>query len=248
MTVKKIINGENRKIVYDWFFVPKRPCVVYLHGLNSSRRSEKGKRLLAFAKAENYAFFSVDYTAHGESEGVPSDFRIGRCLDDVLTVIAKEKITNPLYLAGSSLGGWIAFLLAEKMPEQVKGVLTLAAGVDFLDYVWKKLLPGNVKALLKSGAVIGPSPATKGYCFSYPMFTEARPYFMLNRQISYAGPAVLVHGDKDTTVLPANSFKIKNALMSNDVQIHIVKGEGHSLSSYPMEETLKLLIQKGEEK
>ncbi len=246
MSIKKILNRENRTIVYEWCAKKNTPCLVYLHGLNSSRQSEKGKRLLKFANEKNLAFLSVDYTAHGESEGQPSDFRIERCLNDVLDVMAKEKIINPLYLVGSSLGGWIAFLLAEKMQNQVKGILTCAAGVDFLERVWRKILPPDIKLLLKSGHVIGPNAETKGYCFSYAMFQEAKPYMLLNRKINYTGPVILVHGDADTVVLPDNSFKIKEALLSKDVQIHIIKGEGHALSGYPLEKELEWLIFKGE--
>lgn len=243
---QKILNRENRTIVYDYIARQSAPCVVYLHGLNSSRKSQKGERLKAFALQHGFAYLSVDYTAHGESEGKPSDFRIARCFNDVLDVIAAENITNPLYLAGSSLGGWIAFLLAVERPLQIKGVLTLAAGVDFLPFVWENMLPAPVKALLKGGMIIGPSEETRGYCFSYAMFKEAEPYLLLKKPIAYNGPVVLAHGDKDTVILPENSFKIKDALESSDVAVHIIKGEGHRLESYPMEETLLKLIAKGE--
>ena len=246
MSVQKILNRENRTIVYEYEPKPQKSCIVYLHGLNSSRQSEKGKRLLKFAKEKNYAFLSVDYTAHGESEGTPADFRVARCLNDVLDVMDKEKIVNPLYLVGSSLGGWIAFLLAEKMQNQVKGILTCAAGVDFLERVWRKMLPQSIKLLLKSGHIIGPNAETKGYCFSYAMFQEAKPYLLLHRKINYTGPVILAHGDADTVVLPDNSFKIKEALLSQDVQVHIIKGEGHALSGYPLEQEVERLIWKGE--
>lgn len=242
---KKIQNRENKTICYDYLKQNNQPCIIYLHGLKSSRNSSKAERLKAYAQKKGYAYLAVDYTAHGESEGKPDDFRVGTCLNDVLDVLAHEKIENPLYIAGSSLGGWIALLLAETKQEQVKGVLTLAAGVDFLPFVWKKLLPRTVKALLKRGLIIGPSEETKGYCFSYPMFKEAEPYLMLHRKIHYTGPVILAHGDKDSVILPENSFKIKDALESQDVSVHIIKGEGHHLASYQLEETMENLIQKG---
>lgn len=245
MSVKKIFNRENRQIVYEWIEAPQKPCIVYLHGLNSSRQSEKGKKLKAYALQNGYAFLAADYTAHGQSEGSPSDFRVGRCLTDVCDVIRFEQIKNPLYVVGSSLGGWIAFVLAEQMPDQIKGILTCAAGVDFLKQVWDKMLPKSVKMLLKRGVVIGPNEQTKGYCFSYPMFKEAKSYLLLHRQINYKGPVILAHGDADTVIKFDNSFKIKEALLSKDVQVHIIKGEGHALSGYPLEKELDFLIDKG---
>lgn len=244
MTHQKLINENNFEIVYT--YIPnKAPCIVYLHGLCSSRNSAKGKRLAQFASEKGFSFLAVDYTAHGESGGVPSDFRVHRCLNDVLSVIKAENITQPLYLVGSSLGGWIAFLLAEQLSHQVKGVLTLAAGVDFLPVVWEQVFDDPIRTLLKQGVVIGPSAETNGYCFSYPMFTEAEEYLLLKRRIHYTGPVILAHGDQDNIISYSNSFKIKDALESAAVDVHIIKGEGHALLSYPLEEVLNFLIQKG---
>mgnify|MGYP003288903119 CR=1 FL=1 len=249
MNTKKLKNTAGYLITYTLMpaLTTGTPVIVYLHGLKSSRHSEKGKRLEKYAYDNKYGFLAVDYTAHGTSEGLPSDFRIERCLNDVLEVIQVENISNPLYLAGSSLGGWIAFLTAEKLSAQVKGVLTFAAGVDFLPMIWEHLFTDEIRNLLKKGIVLGPNELTKGYCFSYAMFTEAEPYLLLNRRILYTGPVILVHGDKDDLIPYQNSFKIKDALESTDVQCHLIKGEGHALLSYPMENALDLLIHKGEE-
>ena len=248
MIQQKIKNNIQKTIVYDYIHNENQPCVIYLHGLNSSRHSQKGLRTKAFAEENGYSYLSVDYTAHGESEGEPSDFRVGRCLQDVLDVIQAENITAPLYLFGSSLGGWIAYLLAEKLPQQVKGVLTIAAGVDFLQTVWEKIFTPDIRELLKSGVVLGPNEQTKGYCFAYPMFTEAEPYLLLHRPIEYTGSVVLAHGDKDTLVPWENSLKIKDILKSEDVAVEIIKNGDHRLLSYPFEETLQRLINKGETK
>ena len=211
MNLKKIKNSDAKTIAYTY---DKRntPCIVYLHGLCSSRQSEKGKRLARFCEENGYSFLAVDYTGHGESEGLPSDFRIKRCLDDVIQVLETEQPQEDLYFVGSSMGAWVAFL-------------------------------GNE---LQNGKVLGPSEETYGYCFSYEMFTQAEPYLLLNRKIHYTGPVILVHGDKDTVIPYQNSLKIKDALESKQVCVQIIKGEGHSLSGFPLERTLKFFIKQEE--
>ncbi len=243
MNMKKLINDRSKTLVYT-HDKREKICVIYLHGLRSSRQSEKGKRIAAFCRQNNYSFLSVDYTGHGESDGAPSDFRVKQCLDDVLTVIAAEKIEQPIYLVGSSLGGWIAFLLAERLTTQIKGILTCAAGVDFLPMIWDQVLTDSVRQMLRNGAILGPNEETHGHCFSYPMFVEAEPYLLLNREIRYQGPVILAHGDQDNIIPYQNSFKIKDALESKDVCVQIIKGEGHLLSSYPLEQNLKFLIER----
>ncbi len=245
MKTKKIKNSKGNTIAYTYIKQQNQPCVIYLHGLRSSRKSDKSMRLETFCVQNGYSYLAVDYTGHGDSSGAAEDFRVGVCLDDVLDVIQAEKIKEPLYLVGSSLGGWIAYLLSERLGKQIRGILTCAAGVDFLPMLWNRVFDDKIRAMLKTGAVLGPNEQTKGHCFSYPMFTEAEPYLLLNRKISYAGPVVLAHGDKDEIIPYQNSLKIKDALESQDVSVHIIKDEGHLMAGYPIENTLKSLILKG---
>lgn len=241
MNLKKIKNSDAKTIAYTY---DKRntPCIVYLHGLCSSRQSEKGKRLARFCEENGYSFLAVDYTGHGESEGLPSDFRIKRCLDDVIQVLETEQPQEDLYFVGSSMGAWVAFLAAEKLKDRIKGIIACAAGVDFLPMVWKHFFTDDIRNELQNGKVLGPSEETYGYCFSYEMFTQAEPYLLLNRKIHYTGPVILVHGDKDTVIPYQNSLKIKDTLESKQVCVQIIKGEGHSLSGFPLERTLKFFI------
>ncbi len=245
METKKIKNSKGGIIAYTYINRKNQPCVIYLHGLRSSRKSDKSARINAFCKQNGYSYLAVDYTGHGDSDGEPGDFRVGQCLDDVLAVLEAENVQTPLYLVGSSLGGWIAYLLSERLGEQIKGILTCAAGVDFLPMLWNYVFNDDIRNMLKKGMVLGPNEQTKGHCFTYPMFTEAEPYLLLNRKIGYKGPVVLAHGDKDEIIPYQNSLKIKDALESQDVSVHIIKDEGHLMSGYPIENTLKSLILKG---
>lgn len=245
MNFKKIKNSDSKTIVYT-YDKRKKICIVYLHGLCSSRCSEKGKRLSRFCEENGYSFLSVDYTGHGESEGLPADFRIKRCMDDVVQVLETEQPQEDLYFVGSSMGAWVAFLVAEKWQNRIKGILSCAAGVDFLPMVWKHFFTDEIRNELKKGRVLGPSEETYGYCFSYEMFTQAEPYLLLNRKIHYNGPVILVHGDQDAVIPYQNSLKIKDALESKQVCVQIIKGEGHSLSGFPLERTLKFLIEREE--
>lgn len=231
MTDAFLERPAGRPVRYTYVRGKKPLCAVYLHGLLSSRQSRRAESVRLFAKANGLHYLSLDYTAHGETGGEPHDFRIGQCLRDACDVIQALVPTLPLVLVGSSLGGWIAFLLAEKRPEQVKGILGLAAGVDFMEHVWENLLTEKDRAYLMAGHIAGPSPETKGYCFSYPMFEEARRHLLLRRRIAYAGEVILLHGDADNRVRWERALQIKDALLSERVQVSIVKGLGHQFTT-----------------
>lgn len=238
MSEKKLIYENNNHISYTVSYGSKKVGILYLHGLLSSRKSDKGQLLASFAQKNGFSFLSLDYTAHGDSSGEPKDFRVGQCLNDICAVLEQENYQEPFVIVGSSLGGWLSFLLAEKYSSQTLGVLTLAAGVDFMPRIWNQIFDENVRNLLKSGKIIGPSQETMGYCFSYPMFEEAQKHLLLNRTISYDGPVWLIHGDKDDIIPFQTSLEAKNALESSHVEVHLIKGEKHQLKGYDLEKAL----------
>lgn len=242
MTRKSFKYSTGHQLSYVYDKKENRPVILYLHGLLSSSKSQKGIILQEFALENNFSFLSVDYSSHGLSDGKPEDFRVHRCLEDVLNVISYEKITEPLIVVGSSLGGWIGLLLSEKLSSQVSGVVTIACAADFTKFIWNNVLDDNVKALLQSGVILGPNNETKGYCFSYPMFLEAEKCLVLDRKINYAGPVLLLHGDMDETIPFQNSLLVKDRLISKDVTCSIIKGEHHRLSGYDLSGSLSYFI------
>lgn len=251
MTHSVFIGSKGARIAYTYLPQKKAPTVVYLHGLCSSRSTEKAAAVAEFARQNRCAFLSLDYTAHGESSGKPADFRVGRCLRDARDVIqGLLPPTSPLILVGSSLGGWIALLLAEEMASRVQGLLGIAAAPDFLDDIWRHVFSTRVRLLLRSGVVLGPNAHTRGYCFSYKMFREGHRHNVLNRRIRYQGPVILMQGDKDKLSKWSKAIEIKDALDSSDVQVALIKEGDHHLTRPSdlglMHVYLSLLLKKGE--
>lgn len=242
MKNKIFLYPSGKKICYTVHNKKAEICLVYLHGLMSSRNSDKGKYLLSYAKKQGLCFLSLDYTAHGESDGMQTEFRVGSCLEDILSVLDFEIPNKKIIIVGSSLGGWLTLLLAEKKPEQVLGIMTLAVAADFTKLVWEYMFDDKIRELLKSGKVLGPSEETKGHCFTYQMFEEAEQHCLLHRKINYNGPCLLVHGDKDEVIPFKNSFAVKDALTSSKVCLQIIKGEAHLLKGFDLSIGLDFLL------
>lgn len=229
MTEKLLKRSDGSYISYELIEGQKNLTLVYLHGFQSSKKSEKTKTIKQIARAKKVGYLSLDYTGHGDSSGQAIDFRIGQCLTDALDVIQKV-VQTPIILIGSSLGGWIAFLLAEKLPNRVLSVIGMAPGVDFMADMWKHRLTDKIRSALKAGQVIGPNEQTANAPWTYEMFQEAEQHLLLKKGIQYNGTVVLIHGDSDKTISYQKSFQIKDALTSSDVILHILKGYGHTLT------------------
>lgn len=226
-----LVRSDGSKIRYELIAGKRRECFVFLHGLLSSHKSVKAACVRDFAVQNGFSFLALDYTAHGESSGRPQDFRVGQCFKDAMDVIGAALAPDvPLILAGSSLGGWVALLVARVLKQRVIGIVGLAAAPDFTVRVWQDVFKEPERAFLTGGGVLGPSPETRGYCFSYDMFREAERHLLLNGRISYQGPVILIQGDKDLSVPMDIPFRIKDALDSDCVTIHVIKGADHALA------------------
>jgi pimeloyl-ACP methyl ester carboxylesterase len=114
-----------------WRRLPGRgPGVVFLGGFNSDMTGSKAEDLSAFCAAQGRAFLRFDYSGHGTSGGRFEDGTIGRWAADAAAVL--DALTEgPQILVGSSMGGWIALLLALRRPGRVAGLVGIAAAPDF---------------------------------------------------------------------------------------------------------------------
>ena len=220
---------DTHSIAYTYIPGQKNKCVLYLHGWTAQRKSPKGQVIMETATQNQCAFLSLDYTAHGESGGLPQDFTIGQGITDITDVIRNVIPDMPLIIVGNSIGGWFGLWIAEQL-RQAEGFLGLAPAPDITQVIWNRLLPDYAKAELNKGNILGPSPETHGFCFTQKLFEEAQSYFMLHRPIKINHPVRLIIGDKDDQVEMNRLTKIKDCVTSDDVTISIIKGANHHLS------------------
>jgi len=90
------------------------PGVVFLPGFRSDMQGSKALALRDHCAAQGRALLRFDYSGHGESAGRFEDGTIGAWAADA--VDAFDALTSgPQVLIGSSMGGWIALLLAHAL-------------------------------------------------------------------------------------------------------------------------------------
>ena len=225
-----IFKRENKAdIAYTWIKGKENLAVLYLHGWTAQRKSKKGKIIEQTAQDHNCHYISLDYTAHGESGGKPSEFMVGQGLQDTLDVLNETIKEMPLIVVGNSLGGWIGLLLLKQL-KNIVGFIGLAPAPDITQFVWDKLLPDPAKNAIEQGMILGPSPETFGFCFTKQLFEDGKKHFILNNKISFNGPVRLLLGDKDDRVDLKRLYQIKDALTSEDTTLTLIKGANHHLS------------------
>src|SRR5271163_4263389 len=114
------------------------PGLFWLGGFNSDMKGTKALALDAWAVEHTRACVRFDYSGHGESGGAFVDGTIGRWLEESIAVFDRF-CAGPQVVIGSSMGGWMALLLARAIsrraenPASLAGLVLIAPAPDFTE-------------------------------------------------------------------------------------------------------------------
>src|SRR4051812_46271445 len=92
------------------------PGLFWLGGFKSDMKGTKAEALHHWGEAQARAVTRFDYSGHGESGGEFIDGTISRWLEEAVAVY-REFCRGPQVVVGSSMGGWLALLLARELNE-----------------------------------------------------------------------------------------------------------------------------------
>src|SRR5262247_1231458 len=90
----------------------KSPGIFWLGGFKSDMKGTKAEALDRWAETEGRACVRFDYSGHGESGGAFTDGTISTWLEESVAVYL-QFARDAQVLIGSSMGGWLALLLAK---------------------------------------------------------------------------------------------------------------------------------------
>lgn len=218
------------------------PGVVFLGGFMSDMTGQKATVLEDWARESGRAFLRLDYSGHGASGGAFREGTIGRWRNDALTVIHHAGRTVPglrgdLVLVGSSMGGWIATLVAKALnheagEQNIVGLVTIAAAADFTEELLPaRLGPEALAQIAETGVFEAPSEyADEPYVITRALIEDGRNHLVLRESLELDIPVRLIHGTADSDVPWAQSRKLMNALTSDDAELILVKDAEHRLS------------------
>ena len=207
----------------------RAPGVVFLSGFNSDMMGTKAEDLSAFCAARGQAFLRFDYSGHGASGGRFTDGTIGGWAADAASVLS-ALTEGPQILVGSSMGGWIALLLALRHPAHVAGLVGVAAAPDFTARITEQLVPEARAAIERDGVWHRPSAYGDPYPITRALLEEGRHHLLLHAPVPLSIPVRLLHGQQDPDVPWELSLRLAAAITGSDVQVTLVKDGDHRLS------------------
>lgn len=207
------------------------PLLLFCGGYRSDMTGTKASHLARQCAARGQPFLRFDYSGHGASGGKFEEGTIGswaRDASDILDHIA----LGPVVVAGSSMGGWIALLLARAHAGRIIGIAGIAAAPDFTENIFnERLNESQREELLTKGQVRIEGTSGEGsYFFTKKFYEEAKNNLLLNRLQTIDFPIRLIQGMKDPDVPWETAVKIQKNYRGASVDIVFIEDGDHRLS------------------
>lgn len=203
------------------------PTLMFLPGYASDMAGSKALAVEAWAKAHGRACLRFDYAGCGESPGRFEEGTLDGWRDDALALI-DELVEGPVTLVGSSMGGWIALLVALARPARVAALVGIAAAPDFTSWGFTA---GEKQEIAETGRLLRPSPyGPEPTLYTRAFWQSGEALKLLGGRIDLRCPVRLLHGQLDPDVPWEHSLALAELLRSDDVQTILVKDGDHRLS------------------
>lgn len=210
------------------------PIVMFCGGYRSDMDGTKAVFLEAQCRARGQGYLRFDYSGHGASEGEFEALTISDWRDDALAVF-EELVDRPVVIVGSSMGGWIALLMARALTgrDVLRGVVGIAAAPDFTEEMFhQRLSAAQQVELIEAGIVyVGNDYSDEPYAFTRAFYEDGKRNLVLTEAQSLLCDLVLLQGRADKDVPWQTAVKIQQVYGLGDEAVVFIEGGDHRLSS-----------------
>ena len=213
------------------------PGLFWLGGFKSDMKGTKAEALDQWARDHGRAMTRFDYSGHGESGGTFTDGTIGRWLEESVAVF-DAFCRGPQVVIGSSMGGWLALLLAQETVRRtqpgpsIASLVLVAPAVDFTEeLMWKRFPPEVKREIEQTGVWARPSQySEEPYPITRGLIEEGRRHLLLGGMIETRCPVRILQGVQDPDVPWQHAVELTARFAQDDVVLTLVKDGDHRLS------------------
>ena len=225
--VEGLIKQDDFQLYYRATGTAETAIAVWIHGTPGGWTSS-GRLLTKEDFLNQVLFASIDRPGWGGSQFISEPRMVTSYVEQakLIAPLLKELKTNdpgkPLILVGHSLGGSIIPVIAAEFPELVDGLLILSAGLDpeltkprwYNRFARNRLINGTLGERMRAANV-------EMYALS-PELEKLRP-----RWADLKIPILVVQGEEDELVNPANADFAEQVLNSESSRVVRLPNQGH---------------------
>ncbi len=207
------------------------PAVVFAHGFGSNSQGEKAASFEEECSRRGWAFAACDFTGHGSSDGTMLDLSGARLIEDLeaITRAVSRQIHGPIFLVGSSMGGWTSAWVAANEPELVRGCAFIAPAFHFLE--WQAVGEAERAEWQRTGKLHVHTDFLDTD-ISYALYSDAEKFPYEALVASFSSPLIMFHGMQDTVVPCSGSSDFLSRCSTETVELMLFKTGDHRLTDY----------------
>jgi pimeloyl-ACP methyl ester carboxylesterase len=247
--------GKRRRLAYRFSDEEAKGdlALLWLPGFLSDMTSTKALSLAAFAHARRLPMLRFDYSGHGLSPGDLLEASIGDWLEEasaMLGLLGKRRTV----VVGSSMGGWIALLLARQLARlgeiaRLAGLVLIAPAFDMTErLMWHRMSAEVKAALARDGVYYEPSLYGQPYPITRHLIEEGRNHLIGVETLHLDLPVRILQGMCDPDVPWGHALDLVDLLCCGDVELTLIKGGDHRQSRPEdlrrLEATVAALVEK----
>jgi pimeloyl-ACP methyl ester carboxylesterase len=209
------------------------PTIVWLGGFRSDMVSTKATALDQWAETKGRAYLRFDYSGNGESSGEFEAACLSHWVEEALAII--ETLTKgPVILVGSSMGGWIALLVAKALQQKhstrLQGLALIAPAVDFTEELMWKLFADPVKNAILEHGFYRHESEYGAYPITRLLIEDGRKHLLFGSEIRPMCPIHILQGMRDEPVPWQHAMRLIDHLPQDEVILSLIKDGDHRLS------------------
>lgn len=211
----------------------KAPGIFWLGGFRSDMMGGKAMALDALGAEQGLAVTRFDYSGHGISGGRFDDGTISRWLEEAEAVLATTH--GPQIIVGSSMGGWLALLLARALLKRgtpAHALVLIAPAPDMThELMLPDFTPEEHESLQRQGHVDQPSQySDTPYRITRALIEDGANHLLFGGVIETGCPVTILQGGADPDVPQAHAIRLVTHILHDPVTLTLIPDGDHRLS------------------
>ncbi|MCW5786712.1 MAG: alpha/beta fold hydrolase [Nitrospira sp.] len=224
-----------------------RQC-LFITGFLSKRWGNKSKALAQWCQDRGWGFCCFDFRGWGDSGGNWGDYRLLHWLEDAEAVTNLLAAGPPVTIVGNSLGGWLAWLVAQEQPV-VEELILIAPAFNMMDLRAAQISEARRERWQATGSMPwDDEPLHREAPIPWHWVEDSQTLWRRRFTMPRRVKTTILHGLQDTVINPEGSWAFVQHVLSQDPEFPIellLKTGDHRLSGPEHVETIRRLVCRG---
>jgi pimeloyl-ACP methyl ester carboxylesterase len=239
------LKGEDHTLVRGNHTTGQDRQLLFITGFLSKRWGNKSKALARWCQDRGWGFCCFDFRGWGDSEGNWGEYRLLQWLEDAEAVTKMLAHGPPVTIVGNSLGGWLAWLVAQQQ-EIVEELILIAPAFNMMGRRAAEVPAERRARWQASGAMPwDDEPVHRDAPIPWHWVEDSEALW--NRRAAHPRriKTTILHGLQDTVIKPSGSWDFVQEVLAQDLDYPIellLKTGDHRLSSPEHLETFRQLV------